>query len=58
MVCKELQYEDADEDQVVYRDQGINAEEYEKAMYGNFMKPKAKMTTRLNVQFPKKLMTV
>ena len=31
MVCTELQYEDADEDQIVYRDEGINAEEYEKA---------------------------
>ena len=38
MVCTELQYEDADEDQVVYRDQGIRAEEYEKATYGDFMK--------------------
>ena len=38
MVCTELQYEDADEDQIVNRDQGINAEEYEKAMYGAFMK--------------------
>ena len=36
MVCTELQYEDADEDQIVYEDQGINAEEYEKATYGNF----------------------
>ena len=34
----ELQYEDADRDPVVYRDQGINPEEYEKAMYGNLMK--------------------
>ena len=38
MACTELQYEDADEDQIVYRDQGINAEEYKKATYGNFMK--------------------
>ena len=42
MVCTELQYEDADEDQVVYRDQGISAEEYEKAMYGDFMKTQNK----------------
>ena len=27
MVCTELQYEDADEDQIVYGDEGINAEE-------------------------------
>ena len=38
MVCTELQYEDVDEDQIVYRDQGINTEEYKKAMYGNLMK--------------------
>ena len=38
MVCTELQYEDASEDQVVYGDQGISAEEYEKATYGDFMK--------------------
>ena len=37
VVCTELQYEDASEDQVVYSDQGISAEEYEKAMYGDFM---------------------
>ena len=40
MVCTELQSEDADEDQVVYGDQGISAEEYEKATYGDFMKTK------------------
>ena len=33
IVCTELQYEDASEDEVVYRDQGISAEEYEKANY-------------------------
>ena len=38
MVCTELHYEDADEDQIVYGDQGINAKEYEKATYGNLMK--------------------
>ena len=38
MVCTETQYEDASEDEVVYRDQGINTEEYEKATYGNLMK--------------------
>ena len=42
MVCTELQYEDADEDQIVYGDQGINAEEYKKAMYGDFMKTQSK----------------
>ena len=38
MVCTELQYEDADGEQIVYRDHGINTEEYEKATYGDFMK--------------------
>ena len=38
MVCTELQYEDASEEKVVYRDQGINTEEYEKATYGDPMK--------------------
>ena len=37
MVCTEPQYEDASEDEVVYGDQGINTEEYEKAIYGNLM---------------------
>ena len=43
MVCTELQYEDADEGQVVYGDQGINTEEYEKATYGDFMKTQSKV---------------
>ena len=38
MVCTELQYEDASEDEVVYGDQGISAEEYKKATYGNLTK--------------------
>ena len=38
MVCTELQYEDASEDEVLYGDQGINTEEYEKATYGDLMK--------------------
>ena len=38
MVCTELQYEDASEDEVVYRDQGINTEEYEKVTYGDLKK--------------------
>ena len=31
-------FEDASEDEVVYSDQGISAEEYKKATYGDFMK--------------------
>ena len=38
MVCTEPQYEDASKDKVVYGDQGINTEEYEKATYGDLMK--------------------
>ena len=38
MVCTELQYEDTREDKVVYGDQGISAEEYEKSTYGDLMR--------------------
>ena len=42
MVCTELQYEDASENEVVYGDQGINTEEYEKATYGDLTKTQSK----------------
>ena len=45
MMCTEVQHEDEDEDIVVYRDQGISTEEYEKTMYGN-------LTRRLNKTMP------
>ena len=38
MVCTELQYEDMSENEVVYGDQGISIEEYEKATYDDLMK--------------------
>ena len=38
MMCTELQYEDADKDIVVYGDQGINTEEYEKGTYSDLTK--------------------
>ena len=38
MVCTELQYEDASKNKVVYGDQGISVEEYEKATYDNLRK--------------------
>ena len=41
MVCMELQYKDASEDEVMYGDQGISTEEYEKATYGNLVKPQS-----------------
>ena len=41
MMCTELKYEDADEHIVVYRYQGINTEECEKATYGNLTKSRS-----------------
>ena len=38
MVCTELQYEDASENEVVYSDQGISVEEYKKATYDDLPK--------------------
>ena len=58
MVCTELQYEDADEDQIVYGEQGINAEEYKKPRMAILRKPKVKKKKKLNVLLPKELMTV
>ena len=56
MVCTELQYEDASEDEVVYGDQGISTEEYEKATCGYLMKTQSKEKKRLNVLWPNELM--
>ena len=50
--CTELQYEDASEDEVVYGDQGISAEECEKATYDNLMKTTAKKKMKLSVPLP------
>ena len=58
MVCTELQYEDANEDEVVYGDQGISEEEYKKAMYGDFMKAQSKNQMKLNVLLPNELTIV
>ena len=38
MVCTELQYEDASENEVVYSNQGISIEQYKKATYDDLMK--------------------
>ena len=38
MMCMEVQHEDGDKDLLVYGDQGITTEEYDKAMYGELMK--------------------
>ena len=58
MVCTEPQYEDASEDEVVYGDQGINTEEYEKTTYGDLMKPKAMKRMRLSALLPNELTIV
>ena len=42
MVCMELQYEDMSENEVVYSDQGISIEEYEKVTYDNLTKTQSK----------------
>ena len=42
MVCTELQYEDASENEVVYGDQGISIEEYKKATYEDLTKTQSK----------------
>ena len=42
MMCTEVQSEDTEEDVVVYRDQGIITEEYEKATYGDLTKTQSK----------------
>ena len=38
MMCMEVQHEHGDEDLVVYGDQGVSTEKYEKATYGKLMK--------------------
>ena len=50
MVCTELQYEDASKDKVVYGDQGINTEEYEKATYGDLMKTQSEEENEVKCQ--------
>ena len=58
MVCTELQYKDTSEDDVVYGDQGINTEEYEKATYGNLMKTQSEEEKRLSALLPNELTIV
>ena len=56
MVCTEQQYEDTSESEIVYGDQGIKSEEYEKATYGNLMQTQSesdedvKCTVKTNVK--------
>ena len=49
MMCSEVQHEDGDKDLVVYRDQGISTEEYEKATYGELMKTQSEEEVKCNV---------
>ena len=42
MVCMELQYEDTSKNEVVYGDQGISIEAYEKATYDDLTKTQSK----------------
>ena len=42
MMCMEVQHDNGEKDLVVYGDQGINTEEYEKAMYGKLIKIQSK----------------
>ena len=58
MVCTELQYEDASEDQVVYGDQGIAQKNTRRLLMVILQKPKVKKKTKLNVLLPNKLMIV
>ena len=58
MVCMEPQYEDSSKDAVVYRDQVISAEEYEKATYGDITKTKSKEEDKVNALLPNELTIV
>ena len=49
MMCVEVQHEDGDEDLVVYSDQGISTEEYDKAIYGELMKTQSKEEGKCNM---------
>ena len=48
MVCMELQYEDASEDEVVYGDPGISIEEYKKATYDDLTKTQGEEEGEVN----------
>ena len=37
MMCMEVQYEDGDEDLIVFGDQGVSKKELNKAMHGKLM---------------------
>ena len=51
MVCTELQYEDASKDKEVYGDQGISAEEYEKATYSDLTKTQSEEEDEVKCTF-------
>ena len=57
MMCTELQYEGADEDLVLYGDQGTNTEEYEKATYGDLTKTQSKEEDKVKYNVAQSVMT-
>ena len=56
MVCTELQYEDASENEVVYGDQGTSMKNTRRLPMTTLRKPKAKKKTKLSVLLPNELM--
>ena len=55
MVCMELQYEGASEDEVVYSDQGIAQKNMRRLPMVILQKPKVKKKTKFNVLLPNEL---
>ena len=56
MVCTELQYEDASENEVVYGDQGLAQKNTRRRPTEILQKPKAKKKMKLSVLLPNRLM--
>ena len=56
MVCTELQYEDASEDEVVYGDKRLTQKNMRRLHMAILRKPKAKKKTMLSVLLPNELM--
>ena len=58
MMCAELQYEDADEDIVVYGTKGFTQKSTKKLHMLILQKPKVKKRKKLSIMWPKVKMTV
>ena len=52
MMCMEVQYEDGDEDLIVYGDQGVSTEQHDEVLYTELTKPKAKKKRKLSTTWP------